>query len=344
MAQETGRSSRGEPFPQSLPFFKDGQQRDQAISNVANAINLQPNGWSQLEREVIPFLFSEPGIMKSLVSANPELGGVVRDFLTGRSKVTLVGGVPGNGKSLLVTGLRRLHEIYSGLDPSLQFPLAVVPWDKVHEEFFKVLSTQSDQEIKPPSGETDPVIRNEVSQVMLDTVMFLGNQTRNARILVEAPLYGGRGKVIQDAFEKHHIPGQTVVMNSPEMQREITKRGSRDVTTSGQPEAIAAIDDSLLRSMVGSYKIPSEKRKDTVKQNYWNISVGERGGVVVTWNPNTDRPGFELTRAQYKEHATRPDDYSPEPLGTLVTALINARLSLIPNAKFLELVERSKSS
>lgn len=323
-----------EQFPGYAGFFKDSDELDRAISNLAQVLNLNPTGWMQLEKEVIPFLLEQHGLMPVLVKDHEVLTQIIREFLLGQKRVLVAGGSPGNGKSLFVTEIRKYHHIFSNIDESLNFPLAFIPWDKSRACFYEVITEMVGHQVKPPKGVAAPEILDMISEVISDTCQFVLKHHPTARLMVEVPLTGDRGeKVIYD-LDKQGIPYNAVAMFSPAMEREIFERGRRDVETSGQPEAMLKMRAEILQRMIGEIQLPSRQQEDEVIFHYWQLlfQLG-RQGHVIEWDPNDDRDNFEVTRESFKQKDVKPDDLSPLPLFGFIKRQFETRLELMPAAK-----------
>lgn len=326
--------SASEQFPKHPNFFKNPDDLDRAIANISTTLNLNPDGWHQLQREIIPYLLDHHGLMTTLAKDNQFLTQIISDFLLGNKRVLVAGGSPGNGKSLLVTEIRKYHDIFSNLDPSLNFPLAFIPWDKTRQMFYLCIGSLVGKEVKPPAGVAPTVILRLISEVITDTCLFVVKHYPDARVLVEVPMSGNRGEQVVYELDNNRIPHTVLAMHSPAMENEILHRGHRDSKNSGQPPAMLKIRSEILEKMVGSVSLQNKEEEDEVIFHFWQLfMVFGRQGNVVTWDPNTDRDAFEQTRQEYQVNDAKPDDILPFPLLPYIRSQFEARLSLLPKAQ-----------
>jgi hypothetical protein len=260
-------------------FFKEPADQERTIEALKSVLNLNPDGWQQIEKEVIPYLLSHHGLLPEMVQFNQELTEIIRSFLLGERKVLVLGGQPGHGKSLLLTELRKYHSILSSIDNSLNFPLAIIPWDKSRACFYQVVSESAGHEVRPPQGVASQEILELISEVMSDVCQFVLRHYPLARLIVEAPLTGNRGERVVYDLDGQRIAYQIVIMFSEQMEQEILLRGHRDSATSGQPEAMLTIRKQILDQMVGDLLSLSPEQAKRIIIKYWKLflAFGKEG-------------------------------------------------------------------
>lgn len=325
-------------FPGTKHYFSSEVVRQQALRNIAKKLNFDSRNLNLVEQHIIPTVLSHTGLLIEWLSQNNDLSANISNFLSGKTKVMIIGGVPGNGKSLLATEIRKITEIYTHLDVSLSFPLVFIPWDKAHDIFYKQLSNKAGFVIEPPSGESPNEVIKMVSSVMRDTVSFMQQWHPDSRIIVEVPLYGGRGDEIVKGLAHRGTPFSILVMHSEPMFHEIIQKGKRDVETSGKPEAMLSIRRKIVQNMAGDYKIATKKQGGILK-NFWNVYTHWYEGSVIEWDPNANRDAFEKTNKDFILNDAKPDDLSPIPLENYISRQYDSIFDLMTKEKFKAFVD-----
>ena len=95
----------------------------------------------KLKTEIISYLHSQCGILPHLMRQYLPLGTRIATWATGEKPILIIGGEPGNGKSLLMGELvLRYNELALHYHDMLQ-PLTLISYDQIHYLFLKRLSS-----------------------------------------------------------------------------------------------------------------------------------------------------------------------------------------------------------
>lgn len=294
---------------------------------LADLIKHPPSDWDDPRRRVVATLMEQSGILPQMVSRNPELSQRVTDFLLGERGILVVGGESGMGKSLIGADLRKMHEDLQRILPEgLRTKLVVITWDRTHKVFFDQVSTEAGWSIPLPKGETHSEGRKIVSPVLGDQIRYakkyLGPDTI---ILLEAPLIDNRGETIFRELGEFRGETQTLIMHSPKTRYETLQKAERLMETSGQRDSMVAIREKLLyRIMGGAYKSLSDGEQDEVIRRWWIQKLREWGGMVVDWDPDDNREGFNNSVEGFKQAGIRTDLLSPRALSYFTRSQIDS--------------------
>lgn len=287
----------------------------------------------ELENEIISYLISQTGVLRSMMRSYSSLGRKIVTWLTGEKPVLIIGGEPANGKSLLIGELvLRLDEI-AKLYPVFQSPPAIISYDRVHYLFLKYLMmTGIDSAYNfLPEGETHPKARKYVTKILRDVLLFaIFHLPQNTPIILETSLIDHRGEYIVDELSAWGFPIQVFIIHSPTMQsRVLQQEKQRTKATSAQSLTIRKIHEALLQQR-GITSL-SKQVQDNELIKSWEQWLGNCDGLVLTWDPADDEAGFLHIKEVLKAKNISPDPLTPLVLNKYTTFLIKVVLELIPN-------------
>lgn len=273
---------------------------------------------------------SQPGVLQLFVHRHRGLRQRLLRFIRGQQRVLVVGGEPGNGKSLF-TGELIVH--CRGLaiaHPSLRIPLALISYDRVHSLFFERLSSKAGTSIALPAGETHPAARQLVSEVMREVLLFAILQLPpDTRILMEAPLIDHRGNAVVDDLPRWGFPIQIVIMHAPQMWERVRADPERISERSVQTPAMLQIRKALLQQRVGRRVTTNEQGR--VLQKAWKRWLKGRDGVLVSWNPADDERSLEHAKSILTAAQVSPDDMFPKVLDAHAVRVTDSVLEALPD-------------
>lgn len=218
--------------------------------------------------------------------------------------------------------------------------MAVISWDRTHQAFFEEVSTEIGETIPLPEGETNIAGRRIVSNVLGDQVRFIRKYLGgDMPILLETPLIDIRGETVFSELKQYGAEVQTFVMHSPKMRYETLQQG-RLMPTSGQIDSMQSIRDKLLFSILGTTHehLPPEAQ-DEITKRWWAQKLEQWGGILIEWNPDDNRDGYNNSVELYMEMAIKPDILSPRGLSRFTRNQLESIFRTIPDIdQFLRLV------
>ncbi len=287
---------------------------------------------NDIKAEVVSYLSSQQGILPHLMKQYPLLGMRIAMWAIGEKPVLIIGGEPGNGKSLLMGELvLRYHEL-ALLYRTLPLPLILISYDQIHYLFLKRLSKISapNQHTFLPKGETHPEARTWITEIMGHILLFaLQYRLLNAPIILETPLIDHRGEELINTIISQKIQMQILIMHSPVMRMRLLYDEKRLTEISAHPLAMQKIHEVLLQQR-GVIAYPKEMQDEALARS-WEQWLGHCEGMVLSWNPNYDKAGLAYTKRLLKEMNIRTDPLSPTLLEKYTLCVIELVLKMIPN-------------
>lgn len=288
---------------------------------------------SELKTEIVSHLLSQLGILPCILRKHTSLGMRIAAWLTGEKPVLLIGGEPGNGKSLLMGELVLRYNELTALHSGLQAPLALICYDRVHYLFLKRLA-----EINTPNphnflpeGETHPEARKLITGILRDILLFTTlNFPKSTRIILEAPLIGQRGEDLVGAATALGFQMQIFIVYSPAMWTRMLHQEKQQVREiSAHALAMQQIHEVLLQQR--ELTLVSEQMQGDALVKSWEQWLDDYEGIVLSWDPADDETGFIHTKETLKAKGIPPDPLIPQVLYKYTTSLIEVVLEMIPN-------------
>jgi hypothetical protein len=288
-----------------------------------------------LKSAIISYLLFQSGILAGLMRKHTSLGKRIVAWFTGERPILLIGGEPGNGKSLLMGELVLRYNELLKLQLALQASLALISYDRVHYLFLKRLAELSvlDHLGFLPEGETRLEVRKLITQILQDTLLFAVQYLPpHTPIILEAPLIGHRG---EDLIERLSAWGlgvhmQIFIMHSPTMWVEVLRHQQQATReTSAHALAMQQIHGALLQQR--AIPMSSRQAENSALIKSWEQWLNGHEGIVITWNPFDDEAGFIHTRETLKAMNISPDPLVPETLQKYTSYLIDLVLELHPD-------------
>lgn len=283
-------------------------------------------------RDIDSYLRAQTGMLRVFMHRNRSVRRLLLRFITGKQRVLIVGGEPGNGKSLFTGELIvRCRELANAF-PDLSLPLALVSYDRVHSLFFERLSSIVGSTISLPAGETHPAARQHVSEVMCEVMLFaILHLPPGTRILMEAPLIDHRGDIVVDNLPRWGYPVQIVIMHSPQMWTRVLAAAERISEKSAQRLAMLQIRTALIHQRVGRH-VPSDEQGRAI-QTAWKRWLSGRDGVVISWDPARNEQSFEQTTQLLTAEQVSPDQMFPTVLDAHAIRVTDSVLESLPDLR-----------
>ncbi|HEU5379560.1 MAG TPA: hypothetical protein VFV38_29405 [Ktedonobacteraceae bacterium] len=291
-----------------------------------------------------PYLLSRPGILPTMLRNHPSLGERIEAFFSGQKPILIIGGEPANGKSLLMGELiLRLSELERSHAGS-KSRLTLISYDRVHSLFFEYLAKETRKKASPfkclpgrnrrrdllPEGETHPDVRRLVTSIMRDLLHFAFSYLpQTTPIIMEAPLIGHRGEAAVDELHTRAFPLQTFIVHSPTMWNWIFEEEERLSDRSAHKLAMQQIRNKLLQRAQDTWLSPEEEAEKIAR--FWQDWLLDRDGILLSWNPEHDKKGFEVTRDLLKTNRIQPDPLAPPFLLDYAISHIQAVLRAVPD-------------
>ncbi|MGI5840820.1 MAG: hypothetical protein ACOX6N_01235 [Patescibacteria group bacterium] len=326
-------------FAKSVDFFSDRDTVERVVDSISEKMGVPVRRLVEGKEELARYVVEGSSLSRELVLKNSALEQAIFSFLFGYNRLLVIGGDPGNGKSLLATDIRRFSQVFRAIDENLEFPLAFIPFDKVRETFFLRLSERLGYKVPLPKGTSPDWMMETVERVMASTTFFVLDNYPKSRVIVEAPLFSSRGENIIYEAEGRDYGIQTIIVHSPEMYLEIINRGSRDVDTSGQPEAMVQLRMRRLKSITGDANFDFDT-ENKILRGQWETMLRGRKSLIIEWSPNELREPFEETRKEFITQNQRPDLLTPLPLGPYIKSQFDLIFDLFGDKSLLKLVSR----
>lgn len=295
---------------------------------------------SSRKSEIVSYIFSQSGVLPSMMKQHPSLGNKITAWLTGEKPVLIIGGEPASGKSLLMGELILRYRELVKLHSSVQRTLALISYDQIHTLVFKhfIGICKINEQNFLPEGETDPEARKLVTDIMRHVLLFaIEHLSKNTPIILEAPLIDYRGEAIVDELITASIPVQVLIMHSPPMRLRVLNQDEQQIRErSAQALAMEQIHETLLRER--EITLTSKQDQDRALEESWKHWLNHREGLVLSWNPADDEDGFERTISMLKEMGIPPDPLIPEVLKECaITYLTEEILKTLPDLQVFAL-------
>lgn len=288
----------------------------------------------ELKEEIVSYLLIQPGILARLLQKYASLGKMVGSWLIGEKPILLIGGEPGNGKSLLMGDLIAQYATLTKHYPMLRASLALISYDRVHYLFFRHLTglKKPGQPVLLPEGETHPDARKLISQILEDVVLFAVRYLPHTLVIVEAPFIDHRGEDLIETLIKRKYHLQIFIMQSLEMWIEMLGQPERG--TSASALAMRAIHEALLKER--AIPLVDKQIEELALRKSWERWLEQwpdigRDGIVLNWNPAEDQASYSHTRAMLTGLQITPDPLIPETLQKYTLSLIASALEIYPD-------------
>ncbi|HEY1352795.1 MAG TPA: hypothetical protein VGF67_24535 [Ktedonobacteraceae bacterium] len=283
----------------------------------------------ELKAAYISHLLVQPGIVACLLRKYSDLRTRVGAWLVGEKPILLIGGEPGNGKSLLMGDLVSQHRALAKIYPGLQTPPALISYDRVHYLFLKHLHERSTPHPHCflPEGETHPQARQYITGILQDALLFTMQQLpAHTPIALEAPLIGHRGEEIIATLKRLGYGSQIFIMHSPAMWAQILYNPRLLTrTTSASALAMRQIHEDLLQQRALS------QAGDSALKESWEHWLQDHEGMVLAWHPLEDEADFLYTRHMLQAMQFPSDPLYPDILQEYTISCINRILDLQPD-------------
>lgn len=278
----------------------------------------------RLKAEIISHLLFQSGILACLMRKHTSLGRRIAAWFVGESPILLIGGEPGNGKSLLMGDLILQHRLLTKIYPDLGPPPALISYDRVHYLFLKCLKDLTAPHLQTflPEGETHPQARKLITQVLQDVLLFaIDHLSVRTPIVLEAPLIGCRGEDLIETLGHLGLAAQIFIMHSPTMRAQILRNPQLTMReTSAAGLAMRQIHEALLRQRAISC---SEEAEDVALKKSWEHWLNNHEGIVLAWHPVEDEEDFIHTRKMLEMMNFTSDPLSPDMLCKYTLSRIN---------------------
>jgi hypothetical protein len=186
-----------------------------------------------------------------------------------------------------------------------------------------------------PEGETHPEARKLITKIMRDVLLFtIHYLPKNTPVILEAPLIDNRGEELVDELPAmgFQTQMQIFIVYSPGMWRRMLRQAKHQTREmSAQAPAMQQIHEALLRQR--GIALPSQQVQDSALMKSWEQWLGQRDGMVLSWDPADDEAGFECTKETLKVMNISPNPLTPHVLNKYTIWLIKAVLETIPNPR-----------
>lgn len=261
-------------------------------------------------------LAARPGLLGYVLRTDGSFRHAFAAFVSGDQRALLIAGEPGNGKSTL------LYDIVNALHDLGDVPLAGISYDAVHGLLFDSLN------LPLPTGETWPPARAQVSAVLGDIILVaLHELPATTRLLIEAPLIGGRGEAALERVASAGHPLQAVVLHNPHVWRRVITAGQRDSTLAAQADAMLAIRHRFAAE-VGAADSTREEQERAIGV-YWQHWAQTPHRLVVSWSGAESDAAAAITDAARSANPLPHHGLFPDLLTTRVRDIYEATLANI---------------
>jgi hypothetical protein len=275
----------------------------------------------ELKAEIISHLLFQSGILACLMRKYSSLRMRVAAWFVGEKPILLIGGEPGNGKSLLMGDLVLQHRALAKIYPTLCTPPALISYDRIHYLFLKRLNelTTPHRQHFLPEGETHPEARMHITSILQDVLLFTVQHLPTCTsIALEAPMIGYRGEDVIETLGYLDGAMQIFIMHSPAMWAQILC-DPRLVTqeTSASVLAMRQIREDLLQQ-----RAISQPEELALKKS-WEQWLNNHEGIVLAWHPVEDGADFIYTRKMLQAMNFTSDPLYPDTLQEYALFRIN---------------------
>jgi hypothetical protein len=287
---------------------------------------------SELKTGIISYLRSQQGILSALIRQYPLLGMRIATWITGEKPILMIGGEPGNGKSLLMGELVLRYNELTIHHNAISRPLLQISYDKIHYLFLKRLSLLSTCYSHKflPEGETHPDARALITDIIWYTLLFsLQCYARNTPVIIEAPLIDHRGEDLIHEVASLDFQMQIFIMHSPSMRMRSLYDEKRQAAVSAHPLAMQKIHNVLLQQR-GIVAYSEEAQNDALARS-WEQWLGCCEGMLLSWSPDDNEDGFMYTKSLLETLHIRTDPLSPILLEKYALCAIEFVLKTLPN-------------
>ena len=288
---------------------------------------------SDFNNEIFSYLISQTGILPNMLRKHSYLGEKIIAWLTGEKPVLIIGGEPGSGKSLFMGELILRRDELIKLYPKIQFPLALISYDRIHYLFLKrlaeVYTTNVDDFL--PEGETHPEARKLITKILQDILLFIIKYFPPKTLtILEVPLISYRGEDIVTNLAAYNFLMQIFIIQSPAMQSRILQQNKQQARELSAPIlAIRQIHEALLQQR-GIISFSHQAQNDELIKS-WIQWLSNYDGVILSWDPGDDETGFLYTKETLKSKNIVPNPLTPQVLYKYTICLIEAIFEIIPN-------------
>jgi hypothetical protein len=289
-------------------------------------------GGNERETRIIRYLLASPGILGCIMRRERALGKRIAAWLTGEKPILLIGGEPGNGKSLLMGELVLRYSELARIDRGMRETPALISYDRVHYLFLKRLMERKGLEIEEilPEGETHPEARKMISAILRDVLVFAARHLpENTSIVLEAPLIGHRGENLIEAISALGFKLQILIIYSSVMWGQMLYNQQEIRETSARALAMKQIHEALLRQR--GIELHPKQTEDKALVKSWRKWLDHHEGMVLSWDPVEDESGFIHTREALQAEKIPPDPLTPSLLHEHAADCIERMLNLHPN-------------
>jgi hypothetical protein len=283
---------------------------------------------------IVSYLFSQKGILPYMMERYSSLGTRIAAWMTGEKPILIIGGEPGNGKSLLMGELVLRYNELAIQHRALRQPLILISYDQIHYLFLKRLSLFN--MISPynflPKGETHPEARIVITRIIWHVLLFaLQYYSLNVPIIVETPLIDHRGEDLIRELASSDLQRQmqVFIMHSPVMRMRSFYDESRQTKVSAHPLAMQRIHEVLLHQR--GIAAHTQEEQDQALARSWERWLSNYEGMLLSWNPDDNKEGFSYTKELLEAMHIRTDPLSPALLEPYAHCVIELALKALPD-------------
>ncbi len=294
-------------------------------------LHTEKDAMRELRNDIFSHLISQKGILPSMMRRHSSLGMKIVAWLTGEKPILVIGGEPASGKSLLMGELTlRYNEL---VKPHVDLQLPLISYDRVHYLFLKRLMEVSIGSAHDflPEGETHPGARKYITHILRDVLQFaVLSLPKNIPIIFEAPLIDHRGEDVVDALAAWGASAQVFILHSPAMQSRILQQEEqRTRGMSARPPAIRQIHEGLLKQRGITSR--SQQAQDDELMRSWKQWLGDRDGLVLSWDPADDEAGLVYTKEILRANHIPSNPLTPQAINKYTASRIEVVLGELPD-------------
>lgn len=293
---------------------------------------IEKGAMNELKTGIGSYILSQRGILPYLMRQYPILGTKIAAWAIGEKPLLIIGGEPGNGKSLLMGELVLRYNELAIHYHTLPQHLMLISYDRIHYLFLKRLAQVSlhcpDSFL--PEGETHPDARTLITTIIWHILVFaLQYRVQGTPIILETPLIDHRGEDLIQEIATLNFQMQIFIMHSPSMRMRSLHDEKRRTRISAHPLAMQKIHEVLLQQR-GIVAYTAEVQDDALAKS-WEQWLGHREGMVLAWNPNDTEDGFMYTKKLLEAMHIRTDPLSPAILEKYALCVIELALKTLPD-------------